>query len=327
MIKSLFRALPPIAKRDRRIAELEAEILRQQNRARQKRRRVAEKPSFYASHWRQNYVYKYARRVGAKHPIYSVYPKQAAAQFARSHGLAVPEMLGEFDNFTNIQWQDLPDAFVIKPDYGSHSRGVLPLVRRGDKYLDLLDVAHGPKSAAEVISYLEDLVSRNKVSRRGRIEELVFSPHHDVDTVAPDVKLYCFYGEVGIIFVRTCNGSREDDNWTFRYFDASGNDLGAVPLDRRSDPTIPPPLHLDELVAAGSKLSLALKVPYVRLDFFEHKEGIVFGEMEPSPGGWQHLKRGLDRRLGQMWLDAEIRISEDLRRTGWLLPEFGPHDT
>lgn len=140
-----------------------------------------------------------------------------------------------------------------------------------------------------------------------------------------DVKVFAFYGEVGLVEVRTGDWSRaapgtEHRNRAFR---ADGTEvIGGRPFIRRS-PEIPPPRDLPAVVEAASRLSRAIRRPAVRLDFFETDEGLFFGEVTPNPGHVPVLRGHLDRELGAMFERAQARLLADLVAEGTLFVEHG----
>jgi len=290
---------------------------------------VGHQHSFYLLHRHYRRALQFGKAQNLRQPIWALNPKLRAYEFARSHGVDLPASYGRYAHVSELPWDELPPAFVLKTDGGSTAEGVLPLVRREGKYLDLLNTKRGLRRPDEIVGYLDGLTARKKVSAELIVEELLFSPHRDDDeTLAPDVKLYCFYGEVGMILCRLTNGTRDHHHFSYRYFDEKGNDLGDALVGHGNvDADVPAPLHLAELIDASSRMSVALKVPFVRLDFYERKDSIVFGEITPSPGGEQQPRADLDDRFGQMWKRAEVQLMHDLNRTGVFNPDFGTAQT
>lgn len=133
------------------------------------------------------------------------------------------------------------------------------LERRSEGYADLLDDTSAQYSTSEMAARLEHWVNAGKASNAHIIEELLRSPHDDGHAAVPDIKLYCFYGTVGLIMVlrRTTRAVL-----TCRFFAPDGADLGAARSDRDHDPTLLEPIHLKHLVAAGETLSATLPEPF-----------------------------------------------------------------
>jgi hypothetical protein len=332
-LRRLVRRAPTLGRSHRRCAELERERnaieleLAKANEAIGELRQAeaGSSPSFYKRLAMLRRSYTTMKSLGFQHPIWTLNAKHAGYQFARSHGLATPRKIANCADVSEISWGELPDSFVLKTLHGAASRGVLPLVRRGNKYLDLLATARGPMSPAEIEAYLRQQKQAGKVSSRLTIEELIPSPHNSQPTLAPDLKLYCFYGAVGLVMVRTTNGSRDRHSFQYRHFDEHGADLGEALIGRNVNRSVPAPLHLDELVEAGRMLSAAIPSPFARIDFYENSDSIIFGEITPRPGGPQRPRPDLDIRLGTLWEEAEARLVNDLAESGSLTPRIGPH--
>src|SRR5699024_5756618 len=66
-----------------------------------------------------------------------------------SHGIATPQISAVWTSLDAIDFQSLPNSFVLKSDGGSTSNGALPLLRSGD---DCYSVADGTRylTASEV---------------------------------------------------------------------------------------------------------------------------------------------------------------------------------
>lgn len=286
--------------------------------------RPADKPSFHVKLHEAARV----RAIGVKRdlwlspPVMDVNDKDAGYAFARSHGIAAPRQLASFERPDLIDWSELPDNFVIKTLRGTSSRGVLVLERVTGGYIDHMAGDHAVMSQADVIGYLDARVLTDQVSPELVIEEALPSPYGDGRKIVPDAKLYCFYGTVGMVMM-AARSSRRAADVSFRYFDAAGTDLGDARTGSRHDPSIPGPMHVPALVAAGSLLSAALPEPFVRLDFYEQSDGIVFGETTLGPGGKQLLRSDVDQLLGAMWEDAEARLRAEAYTAQLRGPRFG----
>lgn len=50
----------------------------------------------------------------------------------------------------------------------------------------------------------------------------------------------------------------------------------------------------------------------MRIDFLKSKNGMVFGEFTPRPGGYEQFNDEIDRWLGEYFLKAEGRLVIDL---------------
>ena len=110
-----------------------------------------------------------------------------------------------------------------------------------------------------------------------------------------DYKVYCFNGKPEQIMVR--NHTHDicpffDTTWNFLDF---SDEIGAV------RPWVPRPANLDEMLALAAKLSVGFG--YVRLDFYNVKGRVYFGEFTftPAAGIITYDPECWDLKLGEKW--------------------------
>ncbi|PIB49322.1 teichuronopeptide biosynthesis, partial [Pseudomonas sp. 2588-5] len=60
------------------------------------------------------------------------------------------------------------------------------------------------------------------------------------------------------------------------------------------------------------KLSAELPVPFMRIDFLKTSKELVFGEFTPKPGNYDEFNQKTDQSLGEMYLEAEYKLIDDL---------------
>lgn len=273
-------------------------------------------PSFRLKHSATQRIRSLTRDAyNTTYPIMSVNSKTAGYAFAESLGIPTPTRIADYQHPTNIDWSTLPDSFVIKTLNGTSARGVLVLQRYPGGYVDLLSEDPAVLTDEQIVADLARKADAGKVSAELVIEEPVRSPTGEL----LDMKLYCFYGTVGLVAVIARDARHR---LRFRHFWPDGADAGDIRPDRQYDPAIPVPVHLKDLLSAGEKLSTALPEPFVRLDFYEQAEGIVFGEVTPSPGGDQIFRPDVDEHLGSLWEDAEARLRAEAVLAGLHDPRF-----
>ena len=309
--RAALRRVPPIARRDARIAAIEAEnaTLRAE-RAAAHRQEAA--PSFYRSYEQFKRHWNSLGRDGL--PVRQLLDKQFSYRLAASHGVSTPQVFGVWDEPSAITWEDLPEAFVLKTNRGSTSQGVFPCRRSDDQFL--VGGADQPLSSADLVRRIEH------VRETSRVEYPVFAEEWlRTDTIAPpdvpeDIKLYSFLGRVGMVMIRSV--PKHGAKYSVRYLTREGEDLGDISPDRRISDQIPAPDDLEGLVAAAERLSAAVRSPFIRVDLYETTRGIVFGELTPLPGGRQHFTNGVDEQLGRLWEDAERRLAREILATGLL---------
>ncbi|MFX0539148.1 ATP-grasp fold amidoligase family protein [Ornithinimicrobium sp. Y1847] len=336
-----MRALPPVARRDQRIDRLGQEIedLRSQIEAQQDRlgkqegqiarldqdvqhfgddsrvedllQQRARRPSFlsqYSAYQREVLAGWAAGAEGGDVRV-GMNRKLAMYRLAESHGVRVPRISHAFASLAAIEWDDLPERFVLKSDAGSASNGVFLLERDGDGFRL---IGGGRRVSRDQV--MDKLRSRHEIGRvlpPFFVEEVLDTG--ECDRLPVDIKIHAFYGEVGHVLLRDMarHGHRGSAKW--RYLDRAGQDLGAVSKTNPVDPKVPVPARLPELVAIAEQLSRAMPLPFIRVDLYDLPESIVFGELTLMPGGGQRYTAKHDEFLGRKFEHAATRLAQALR--------------
>jgi hypothetical protein len=261
------------------------------------------------------------RELGCKDPAFEVDAKDDMHAWARRLGVRTPRLLALHDDVRRLDWDDVPDRFVLKPTRGTVSTGVYLLARDGGGWRDLL--SRRALSSDDIVREVAALVAREQVSASFLLEELVEDPRFPGEQPV-DYKVWTFFGRVGLIEAKshdTDGAGRRTAAW--RDFDPDWNDLGNIFNDDH-DPSIPPPLHADELLDLARRASAAIPRPFLRVDMLDGADGPVLGEITPEPGGYNWPPARLDRLLGRYWEDAEARLKVRAARAGTLSPADQP---
>lgn len=252
------------------------------------------------------------RRNNLREPILELYSKTAARAFAEQHGVRVPAVFGSWPTPDAVEWDSLPERFVIKSSRGGGGVNVFPLERRGDDFFDFI--------ASEMVTQEAVTASFWKKHQEGSVyfaEELLMGRGN---TELPhDIKVFCFYGDPAYIEVRAEDWSRSKGTvQRVRTFLPDGTELFNVrALIPRGD-DIGRPHDFPAIAEASSRLSAAIRRPIQRIDFYETDRGIVFGEITQNPGRPPALVPSWDRRLGDTYEDATARLFTDLAAEGHL---------
>lgn len=243
-----------------------------------------------------------------KHPTLQLRYKLHIYELAASHGIPVPKIYGVWPNTATIDLDKMPDEFVLKADGGSNGRSVFPIQR--------IDHDHYQTLGAKSIYTAEEL--RRALDDLGRqalppffCEELLRSI--DGEPVPNDVKFYMFHGTIGQVLLRKATTPTRGTALPARFIDSSGTDFGAVPIGRPYDPTIPAPAELDSLSTVARHISRTVGIPFCRVDLYETSRGVVLGEITAAPSsGREKFKAEHDERLGRLWIDATVRLDEEI---------------
>lgn len=194
----------------------------------------------------------------------------------------------------------LSEPTVIKPVRGSNNRGVLCLVpistgrwrdlTRGD---DLTLSAVRDRMASETLLW--------ELDDEWMVEDLIVNPRDPLSPVR-DIKVMTFGPVVGPWFIRRLRPAR------FRWFEADGRPFDAGIARQTPDPTLEPPVLIDEILATAQRISSRLRIPHLRIDFLESDDRVIVGELSLY-SGWAHqLGDDADTRLGELYEESESRM-------------------
>lgn len=176
--------------------------------------------------------------------------------------------LGVWDKPEYIDWEGLPNQFVLKC---THDSGGLVICRDKSK----LDKAAAVKKLNASLKSNYYKIGREwpykNVPRRILAEK--YMEDKSVGEL-PDYKFFCFDGVVKAMFIGTERGTGDVK---FDYYDADFNHLDLVQEHPMSGKDLPKPQHFEKMKELASKLSQGL--PQVRVDFYNINGDIYFGEM------------------------------------------------
>lgn len=275
--------------------------------------RPAHEPSFWARLRRRREIWTSLVELnGNDEEVFPEYSKLRARGLAEVSGVALPDLLDGPVHARDLRPNDYGSEFVIKPNWGTSSRGVLVLTRvQPDLYQDLVDDeilnADGVRAKAE---------HRVSISGRGKPDDLLVERSMAVGRARPqEWKIWVFGGIVGLIQ----QIDRASGHIRGRNFRSDWTPTGRIRPDRRETVTLPPPLKPDALLDAAIRVASHVPSGFVRVDLYEaYETGVpVLGEVCLIPGGDLYLGKGLDRELGQLWNDADVRL---LSRRELLVP-------
>lgn len=312
MIRSLFRRLPPVARRDERISQLR-HSLRTAGATEEAvdayRDAFVRRSSFQARVHAERRLRALAQEIGAPSTSVIRHGKLHVYDVARAQGIEVPEVFGQWNDPRDIPWAELPDLVVIKTAFGSASRGVFP-VRRADGGWHVVTHA-GTWSDDDLTSAFVELMGAGRARPPFFAEEFL-DEDGTGSSMPTDVKAYAFYGEVPLVLLRRPGRHGVSRDVAFRILDPRGHDVEDFQTNSTIDRTLPVPAELDAVVDAASRLSLAIRAPFSRLDFYCVRGRVVLGEVTPRPGGNNWFGPAVDERLGDAWDRAEVRLARDL---------------
>jgi hypothetical protein len=206
------------------------------------------------------------------------WPRQLASkwngrEFAASFGATLPELLGRGRGTKQLSRHDLPSRFVIRPEWGSASLGVLIVVDGRELWRDEAIPAEEAFGA----------YARSRgTTGRYLLEEFV-SRHDDPLQLPMEFKCHMFGPVVAGVEVID-RESPGPDRITKGYFRPDWSQFDEVMDSRRPpvDVTLPPPPFLGEMIELSTRMGSRIGT-YMRIDYFSGPSGLVFNEFASAP--------------------------------------------
>ena len=184
----------------------------------------------------------------------------------------VVPLLGVWDSVEDIDFDNLPDSFVLKTNHSGGNTGVI--ICKDKSKLDRSEV----KKKLSV-SLNTDIYSRYREWPYKNVKRKVFAEAFLGDNLV-DYKFYCYNGYADAVLLcvdRQAGDSKFyffDKHWQLKRYNKRGKEAP-------SDFTLPKPDGIDEMFALASELSKGY--PFVRVDFYNIDGRIYFGEMTFFP--------------------------------------------
>lgn len=177
-----------------------------------------------------------------------------------------------YDKVDEIKLEELPDKFVLKTNHSSGS----VIICKDKKHFDI-------ENAKVVLSkVLKQNFSKqsleyhySKIKRKIICEEYI--EPEDSALMPNDYKIYCFDGKA--ICTLVC--SEREEELKLDYYDLNWKYLNYSTDEYKSYKTIEKPIKYDEMIEIAERLSEGF--PYVRVDLYNVKEKIYFGELTFTP--------------------------------------------
>lgn len=201
--------------------------------------------------------------------------------------------LGVWENAKDVDFNSLPDKFVIKCN---HNSGQGLYICKNKSEMNEAEVRSNLQKALETDYFIRFREWPYKDVERRIIAEKYIEDKSSVDGDLKDYKFMCFNGKVHCSFV--CSERKTDLKVSF--FD---RDWMPMPFERhypRSNKPIPKPVHYEEMIRLAEVLSKG--IPFVRVDFYDVEDKIYFGELTFFPGsGFEEFTPDIwDERLGSL---------------------------
>lgn len=203
-------------------------------------------------------------------------------------------LLGIWDSPDDIDFESLPEQFVLKCN---HNSGLGMCICRDKSKLDIKKVKNGLKKGLEQDYYIlhREWPYRN-VARKIIAEQYMID---ESGTELKDYKIHCFNGVPRFILV--CSERFSEKGLHEDFYDLSWNIMNIHrPKHPNSSTGIQKPKQLKDMLDLAEHL--AKDIPFVRIDFYVINDKIYFGEITffPASGFESFEPEYIDRKLGDM---------------------------
>ena len=209
--------------------------------------------------------------------------------------------LGVYDRFDDIDFDKLPNQFVIKC---THDSGGLLVCQDKSKLDKRVAKKRINKSLKLNYYYAGREWPYKNVKPRIIIEKYMVD---ESGYELKDYKFFCFNGKVKLFKIDFNRATRHRAN----YFDKSGKLLmfGEQVCPPDYNKTLSMPHNLTKMIKLAEKLSNSL--PFLRVDFYEIGKQVLFGELTfyPNSGNGKFVPEKWDRILGN-YINLDLVKSE-----------------
>lgn len=186
------------------------------------------------------------------------------------------ELYGVYKTPDEIVWEDLPDKFALKWNFGAGFN----IICNDKASLDEKEIKRKLKKWGKSKCWLAHSEMQYKYIPKRIVCEKYLEPENG--RLPEDYKVYCFNGKAE--FVMICVG-REHGHPKFYFVDRDWN-LCRINKDSRNAPenfSVPKPACVEHLFECAEKLSAPF--PFVRADFYIVDKKVIFGELTFTPAG------------------------------------------
>ena len=199
-------------------------------------------------------------------------------------------MLGAWAHYDDIDFDALPDKFVLKCNHDSGSVKVITSKEAMDH--DTLREFYENRLKQNPYILGREYPYRD-------VPPLIYAERYmvpDGDSDINDYKFFCFNGKPEILFVAT----ERSADCKFDFFDMDFSHLDIVNIHPQSDHIVPKPKTFEEMKSIAEKLSQGIK--FVRIDLYEINGKVFFSEYTfyHAGGFWPLDPKEWEYKLGDL---------------------------
>lgn len=201
-------------------------------------------------------------------------------------------LIGVYDKFDDIDFDGLPNQFVIKCN---HDSGGL-IICKDKNRLDIETARKKINRSLKTNYYYSGREWPYKNVKPKILIEKYMEDSNKSDLI--DYKLFCFNGIPKIVLV--CSERFSSSNMCETWFDMNWKLIDMTESGHRVDSTISKPKQLKKMVELSKKLSK--NIPFIRVDWYEIGDKLYFGELTfyPASGFEKFEPKEWNKKIGDM---------------------------
>lgn len=217
--------------------------------------------------------------------------KYQVREYIKSKGYAdyLTGLIGVWERVEDIEWDKLPDRFVLKCTHGCAYNILCKDIR-------LFDYNDAKKKLKKWLR--EDFAAFNVEPHYGKINpRRIIAEEYLGDTII-DYKFFCFNGKPQFFYVSS--DLIHDRQAKMGFFEMDGTKISLIRNDYEDIGQIEMPKCLSQMIEAAEKLSEDF--PFVRVDFFLIRDTFKFAELTFTPAsGYMPINpRRYDYKWGEL---------------------------
>ena len=206
-------------------------------------------------------------------------------------GNTLNELYNVYDSVDEINWNELPEKFVLKCTHGSGTN----IICKSKKDLNIENaICQLNKWMKTDYSLFSAELHYSKIKPRIICEKYIETENGGFPI---DYKIYCFNGEPKITLV--CE-EREKGKTKQSYYDKRWNRI-YIEAEESNISDVIKPVNYDKMLSMAERVSK--NIPFVRVDLYDFQGNILFGEMTFTPRGClnTNISEDAQKQLGN-WL-------------------------
>lgn len=208
--------------------------------------------------------------------------------------------LGVWDRPEDIDWDILPNQFVLKWNHDSGSIVICKDKNKFDREAAIKKLSYGAK--------VNGFWYGREWPYKGVSPKLLAEKYMEDSKTSElrDYKVFCFDGVVKIVLIAS-DRQKKGEEVKFDFFDVEGNHLNIVNNHPQASVIPELPVTFNKMVALAEKLSQGF--PHLRVDFYEVNGDVYFGEITLYHGsGFMNWKPDEWNEIMGNWLHLPNRL-------------------